>query len=139
MRCAVGVGIDDQGDTRLGGAHGVDVVEIESLWVSVDLQAFLEFARRLDHRSHIDFIGSPARNQSTCRVRYRVHIGVSECSHDPIGDLLSGLFLTEMDAGRDPIGLLEDFIGKIERAILEDIALDSFENPKKSCRILRES
>ena len=41
------------------------------------------------------------------------------------GDLLARLLLAEMDAGHDPIGLGEHFVGNVEPAAFENIDLDA--------------
>ncbi len=104
--------------------------KIEPHWAGIQFQRLAILGGRLKHGLHIHVVGGPRAEQASCGMGDQIHVGIGECSHDAIGNLLSRLLLSVVYAGNDPIALRQDFVRQIQRAGFEDIAFDALQNTK---------
>ena len=119
----MGVGTDGELDAGLDGHSAVDVLEVQSGGVGVDLQGRARPGGMLDHRGHVQVHRLPMAEEPAGRVAdardVRIVHRLERAGRDP----LAGAAQRRVDRCDDPIQVGQQLVVEVELALREDVHL----------------
>ena len=107
----------------LGRRAGVGVGEVAPVGVGVDLEEGAGARRRLDHPVEVHVVGLAPLDLAAGGMPERVDERVLERVHDPVGHLALADPERGVHARHDPVELLEQLVGVVERPVGEHVHL----------------
>ena len=106
---------------------GVDVVQVEPIALTIDLERHAVACRGRHDRLDIQGIGLTLENEPPGRMAEDVHIRVFDRLKEPLGHLLPILIERLVHRRDDEVEGGEAVVGEIERAVGADVAFDAGE------------
>jgi len=105
----------------------VDVVQAQTVWSGIDLEAATSFRRRGRDLPEIEIIGRPLPDQSASRMSDDRNVRIVHGADDAPGLRLARKFEMRVDGGDDEVEARQDAVWQVERAVLQDVDLDSLQ------------
>ena len=104
-------------------------VEVKSPWVRVDLDRHMVLgASAIENFLYVDLVAGTPEKLSPRHVTEDRHERISNCAQYALGLFLLVLPELPMDAGHDEVKAAEDIIRIVQRAVRENVGLNSLEN-----------
>ncbi len=124
----MGVGRDGDLEPHLLGHLAVGIVEIEPARMGVELEIAAALERRPHDRLEIDAVGAAFVDQPAARMGQDVEIAVVHGPDHPLGLPVEGEIEGVVNRADREVEPLQDRIGQIERAVVEDVDLARLED-----------
>ncbi len=132
------VGREHEIDSCRQRLHGVRARQVETIRQTVDLEGDSLLERDREDSVEIESVLGPAVQDSPLRVAERSRGRMPQRFAHGLGQLASGAPLAGVQADLDPIQLGEHVVGKVERPVGEDVALDPAQDAE-GCEALVDS
>ena len=127
------VGVDAEPAARVDGEREQPHRGIETFGPAVDLHRGVEVGARAEHQRRVEGrLGPPlADDEAPGAMAEHVDVGVRDRAHHPVGHRLRRHAQLRVHARDHHVELGEQLVGMVERAVLEDVALDAGEDAER--------
>jgi hypothetical protein len=92
------------------------------------LHGYAQLSGAVEDGGGVEGEGLAAQDEAAGGVAEDADVRILDGAQDAFGRLFAGLFEVGVNAGDDDVHLREDIVGKIERAVFEDVYLDAGED-----------
>src|SRR5579884_677583 len=114
-------------------------IQIEARWMSIDLDTRAMLRRRVNDRLDINIVALAAEQEPSGRMSNNIHEGIGDGANHALRLLLTREVKLAVNRSHHEIQASQRLVGKVERAIAQDVALGSMQDVNTPGKLLVEA